>query len=888
MLNRRSLISLTVLAVLLALSLNGQAAEAAAPAPEEESSQDALYRSHAERYFYQRSLEFELEMTRLESFLVWLYQGIVAEVSRRQKENPQGALEALSPRELTLIEESIYTPPPDIEEAPLRIRYQAWEKLHFDEFRRKYAQARTFKDRLIKSATANQRQRMFQWDLRSAIFDFRDGYYDDVVLKFNELIDHYGYDDIADVVFYRGESFFVAQLTAQAESDYLFVLEHSDDLVFRQEAAKRLLAIAGAAGDLAAVRDMWSRYESEASPEVDEDYWPTGYMTARYFMSMQEWLEARQLFDQTPTSSERFAQARLLAGDCSLALLEIDDASSRYLDIAAKRIKGKGFSKEIRREAFLKLGYIDFLRGDFELSIARFNQVKGSDDLAERAAITIGWALFRLHSYNNVVEHCREFIDRYPQTQYLYEAHCLIGYCEELLGRSEGSIGSYNEVMSAVDSRQDFHDLNYERKAITESVSELWRIEPLLFLQGEKEMFDRYMELRSRLLALINGVNLAVCIKSNPVVEDLVNEQRELYRLFQEQTAIEEQVSASSDPGIADDYDGLYGEVMELASELNVALRYYMQQKSLIQREEEQQFTVRQCDSLRVKFDREWIGSDEALGSVRGLKLEAARSGDSEAMVDLSGVELALIDVQNQILRRRGRLEEIGIEGVVSNLEHWSWFAYQRHATEGLNFDHLYTRLDRLQELDNYIQQINNVLTERRSTEEVVAELPEEMVPVVEPGAAPYTAPPIPMWQPEVPPPEEIPPKEVPPEIEDGALKGEAEPVIPEEGGETLQPEPEEPTETPSVGAQGIAPDIKEEPPGPAAEEVIEPERPEPTPESPASEEETPSEEKPPVPPAEEPTQLPEEGVPPVQEEEPTQPDDDTRSGDQPDEPIEP
>ncbi len=717
-------------------------------AAEEKTSRDESFQAQTNLFLFQQSLEFQAEIVLHESFLIWLYEGITDEGKKRRREDLSGTLDALAPLNPATLDDSSYVLPTDLDEAPPRVRYQAWEKLQREKYIQKYIQARRIKDRLLRASTPEQRRRMFNTDLKSTLESYNNAKYHQAILRFNELIELYDFDELADIVFLRGESFFKVTMYDRAKNDYNYVVKHSDDIEIKRNALERLIAIAGNEGDIRTIRNSWIKYKEETGDKPDEAYWRTAELTARFLMTLQEWTEAQELFDQIHPKTPGYVIAKLLAADCALGMLDFFDAESRYLQIAEGKIKGKGLTKEIKWEAMLKLGYIDYLKGEYYDAYDKLSAGKYKGEMAEKANLIAAWSLFRVHDYGAVVSLCNEFLEEYPKSQYFYEVFCLLGYSQEVIGRGEEAKGEYEKVMTAVDERREYGDINYEKKNIARVIGELQRLEPSLFLEGHRELFDRYDKLRLKLRSIFERLKLTEGIMSSPVIREMLDEQKELYKLLDELTAIEEELFATQDARLLAKYDKTYAKLIDLATDLRSGFRYQMQQKSLVHREQEQLFQARFADSLQIRFRNEWQSSEETLKRVRALISEAEQADDKELLLELGEIELGLMNLQVSLMAVSKNLDAIEQADLNSNLDHWSWFAYQRHSTAGLAFDYLYMRENRLEELDQYISQINSIIAKCYPEEEVIAALPDTLVPDSGPGEDPYYAPSIPLWAP--------------------------------------------------------------------------------------------------------------------------------------------
>ncbi len=849
---------LSILIGTLALSINlllAQAASSPEPQTNEVDTLDFLYRAHSDFYFLRRDTEFKIEMMLRESCLSWFYQNLAQEASVRAYENPSATLEALTPPELTGFDETNYALEELPEDAPLRIRYIAYEKYIRNEFNHKYLQARLIKESLLNSATNEQRKRMFKRDVESAILAYRDESYRDALFRFDECINSYGYTDIADIVFYRAETQFALHFFDLAYNDYLFVIKNSTDTKMRNTALEKLIMLAGDKNNISAMMEFWSQYKEEFGTQNDK-YWDLTSSVGKFLFNNNKWQEAREIFLSIPQQSPKYAEAQLYAGNCSLALIELDDAEMRFkalLEMPKGKKDDSRIIESIKQNAQLRLGYINFMRGEYDLAFVNFNKIKGDDETAEHAELMCIWSLYKLNAYLQVQQLCNEFINAHPNSQYLYEVRCLLGFTQEMMGSPDRAIKDYRTVMDALDDRQDYHDYNYELKAISEALSELGLMEEIIFVKGEKELFPDYLALRRELISLTNKVKTSRAIKTTPLLKDIIKEQIALSELFAQQEPLEQQLYDAQNPKLYNQYRKIIDDLIDNGSELYAATMFYMKQKSVIQREQDVMFESLMIDSLRSSLDREWNSILEAINLTRATLSEC---DEPEILVNLAGLEIDFHSIQDRILKIRYDLTKLRQEQeyVKSNLDEWSDFAYQRYTFGGLNFDNLYAQQQRLDALDQYIQKTGQILRERIEKQESAEPLPAELATTTKPGDKPYYAPMVPLWgstpstevgeptpprddssikiqeEPSEPlQPQSEPTKEeiTPPESPIEPSETPAEPEI-EPGGEpTPEPElPETPTETeesPSTENEpSIEPPIEPEPPPSAGEQYLE------------------------------------------------------------------
>ncbi len=743
MLNRRSLSFLVALAVALSLTPRGSAATLS-PA-EQGSSDQKLYKAYSEFFFLKRNMDFALEMSLRESFLTWLFQGINVEVAVRSKDDPSGTLAAIDPPELKGLDEESYAFPDSLLDAPLRIRYLANEKYQRTEFNHKFLQARLIKDQLIRTATAEDKKRMFKYDLESTILAYNNNKYREVIMQSDELVDRYGFNQMGDLIFCRAESYLALQMYDQAQSDYQSVVETSDDSWYRLRSLGRLISLAGDKGATKQVLEYWQQYQIENGEKREETYWSTAELVSRYLMAGEEWKEAQALLDSIPADLSFSLTVKLRSADCSLALLELDDAEARYEEILAP-VKGKKLSDEETNDARLKLGYVEFLRGRFDVAFERFNSIQGVGDVAERGQLSAVWCLYRLSAYQQVIDRCNLFVKEYPQSQYFYEVRTLTGISEEMLGKGDSALQNYRVVMSALDDRQDFYDFNRELGAINSAVGRLQAIESQIFLGGERDLFPAYMKIRRELLGLVEGLKFARAIKATPFLKEVLKEQKALYETFENQSDLEDQIYDAQDAMMLEEYQKGIGKLTDIGSEISSGIKFYKAQQPLAQREQDKLYESQVSDTLKAKLEREWVATQKAIALTRQYLDRNMSTADPMTLIEITSIETGLVSLQDQILNVRSSLRKFGQDKVVTNIDIWSDFAYQRYTYGGLSFDYLYSKENRIEELDQYIRQVGTLLQEREAARRDTISLAADLIPASNPGEPPYFAPSVPLW----------------------------------------------------------------------------------------------------------------------------------------------
>lgn len=698
----------------------------------ESQNLDELYRLYSERFFFHRYLNLTQDYLARERFLAWLYKGVREEVSKRAEEDPASTLRLLDLPQVGLGREIEVPPIP--EDAPLRVQYQEYEKSVREEFNRKYLQARTLKDQLIITASPAALHRMFRNDLGAALLSYRDGDYPTALLQFDECINAYGFKNIADVLFYRGETLWALGLYYPASEDYRKVVEETDNRDIRKWALEKLLSYYGSNGNAEGVLDYWEVYQRDFGDSSSGEFLGLSERVASYLMAMERWGEARSILERLPRNRSGSDGVNIKLVDCSLAQLNLEDAEV----LLNQR-------RDNSPEALLRLGVLHYLKGDFDQAFIVLSQIKGDKGVKERSELLSIWSLYHLGLIPQALELSMRFLQEFPSSQYQYEVKVIVGYCNELLGKGTEADKEYYEVIRSIDDRQEYRDYNYEIKSLTETIAELDRLEELVFMGGYQELFPSYLELRKKLVALLSQVRLKRAIKTAPILKEIISERELIVNLLKEQGGLEEVLYQVQDPKLYDQYDRVVSRLLELQNDLERGIAYYQRQKSLLQREEDARFELLMKDSLNVWLEEEFQLTNAALELIQRLRREGAE--DLEVVAALGGQEVGIKGTQERIMALRRELERFGKERVESRLDEWAEIALRRHSFGNLPFD-TYTQMEeRDRALDGYIQTVSQILELRERGSQPEEVLPAELKPQWQEGKPmAYYAPMIPLW----------------------------------------------------------------------------------------------------------------------------------------------
>jgi hypothetical protein len=230
-----------------------------------------------------------------------------------------------------------------------------------------------------------------------------------------------------------------------------------------------------------------------------------------------------------------------------------------------------------------------------------------------------------------------------------------------------------------------------------------------------------------------------------------MEEQREILRVMKEQDQLEKDLVKDNAIDMYYEYEEAVLELMDISADLDLAIQYHLDNnKEVIQVEEQRILDAMHRDSMLVGLHTEWKYTDRVLKATRE-SLTDSKNINPNTLVELAGLEMNLLEVQDRMIDIRLDLgdEDIDALKTKSNLDTWSDFAYQRYTYGGLKFEILSGQRKQMNQVDEYIQQINQLIADKMYEVVDTSSFPPDLMPTSPEGVTAYYAPPVPLWNPQ-------------------------------------------------------------------------------------------------------------------------------------------
>lgn len=660
-----------------------------------EADLDSTFQRARESWLRDRLKDLTRDMILQENLLVFRLESILDE-ARRTGQLEDAALERL------LVE----NPPHVISEArelgddgALDERLDFWMARQQEILSEKLELTLEYRRRLISAAPEERRLAMFRSDLGKALQAYAESSYDLAAELFDELIELYPYSNVDDLLFYLGEARLADGAWDSAVKAYHELLRRYPASDYRSDAFRHLLYVRAMFGQHATAVAECKEFSEDLAGASGE----IAYLCGREHFLAEQFRAARRILDRVDKSDPAYIKARHLTGLAMILESQHEDAIivfEELLVLPRKRGFGKDPNALIRADARLKLGYLYFDAGRFAEAAEMFEQAAKGGDRPE-ALLGQAWSGMSLADHDRALSLSRELVEHYPSSPHRYEAMTLAGFAAEQMDEVPEARDWYGQVLDEAERNEELRELAGERRQVLQMLRQLVEMEPGVFAQDGSASFGQYLDLRRQARILMRRVKYSELQTANNGMQVFVEERQQIIELARQLRTLLDAQADASDAGTRQELASLHRETRQLMNKIRLAGFVEIQRQPLMIHERTLQSVNSMLDSLALSSTAEL----QHLSRVEA-QLDAEPVGGFEQVLYRDRLDQFGERVE-KLRSRAGRMKRRPIN---SNLGRWSELAFSRLAIGDIEFDELQRIEDRLEELDGYLERIDELL----------------------------------------------------------------------------------------------------------------------------------------------------------------------------------
>ncbi len=672
------------------------------------------FQEMTQKYYLDRSLDFVQEILLKEEVLAVLYKCTAKEVKARKKE---GLIPALLESPLWKVESApLNREEPSLQNAPLAQRYQVWVNYEDQEYSRRFELVMHLRSELIKNGSAAQNDRMFRRELEKALHFYGRAEWDLARLLFDRLLEDYNFHNLDDILYYQSQSCMQLQLLDCALDYCNRLITTCPDSKYRPQSYDLATSILQAYGSGREIRKLYASYLQEGSPGDPVLMGGVHVRAARAEVDLGHYQVAADILARVPQKSSYYLVSRYLLADCWAALEDWPHAVEALAAMAAMKQEKMPYERWrlLTDEARIKLAFIYYKWGDYDKAATYFDQVRSNSPFYDRVLLGHAWIAFQLDNYQETIAQSEELLKLYPTSTEIYEASSLAGYCYEQMGDKNAAYAHFLEVLEAGVGRSQLQSFLEERRRLSESMADLQALEEEVFSSQDEKLFSDYKRARNQLWICQQRLGLAELLQVNARMRSMVEERTALDSLLAAQAVLEKSLSLAENAGFISQFLNIEDRIYTCLGHLKAVGKEQLKSTPLYYKEAQVGYINTRTDSLANRLENEIVNLISSIQSVQNLKQAARDKADPTDCLQL-GLRL---DHLEAVLDKSylSKTETFSARRPVlkTRVDRWSDFSFNRYAMGGMDLEELDRKYERLQQVEDYINTLDELLDLRK------------------------------------------------------------------------------------------------------------------------------------------------------------------------------
>ena len=675
-----------------------------------ETREDTLssYDYYSRVYYQIESSEFSVNTIPLELYLTHILNGVTREAELRKTVNLKD-LQSLSPDE---INSTAYNEVESFKGNYYARKFDLWKQFQLTEVHLQLDKVLTIKKRLLQSASPSQKSRMFNFDLSAAIEAVSQGEFDFAVKLFTHLIEFYGYNNIDDLYYYRGESYYSTFQYALAYDGFAKVVSQYSSSQYYQKSLYRMLTLDFNRTNYQGVIENIGRfYKTDSEWTYRKDV--IDFIIGASYFQLNNFPEAVKFLQTIPASSSYSLKSRYLTAHCYY----IDEDYQLAADQLEKIVLDSDIHNPTAAEAALFIGDITLLQDNPESAWGYYNLIPHPTDIDQRlkdkfARALIGKAACRIlrGEYTQADSLADLILQQYVTSEQVFMANCLKARTAKINNDLDNATELYAEILDHSGKKIELASYLLEKLKLIFLKNQLLEQEELYLQTGDERILDLYWKLRNESEVLLRKLTLAEVIEIDPEFAGYIEEKINVLNMIEEYNRLAEVVVEKQDIDIMEKYAAVFDTISDVATMVHFSGQNKIDELPDYYRITKNEYNKKQLDSLYSSISLELSEVEESLevaaSAVAVVDDESAPLQRANILAAMEETRLWRNALDDKISANYGKLKALP----EYDISRWSHVAFHKTMVPGSDFDDLKAIQQRVKDIDDYLQALGYVV----------------------------------------------------------------------------------------------------------------------------------------------------------------------------------
>lgn len=559
--------------------------------------------------------------------------------------------------------------------------FQHWKAERITEYQVRFTKYIVIRDNLLKTASTNERLRMWEQEISSALLNYSNENFELAEMQFEQIYNGYKdyYSNLDGLLFFRSESNFANQYYDAARSGYLRIIQ---DYPSSQYVGKSYLRLMGISFTYGWHSDFFDNYKKakEIFTIDREDLNKVHYLAGYLSISQRDYPNAIGILENIKDNSKYYLAAQYLLGIVFTNLEKYGQAKTTFENIVnQKTYPWTDLNLAIiRNESLMKLGYLHYQRSEFDKAIYYFNLVSRGYENYDESLLGQAWASVKTGKYDDAINKVDVLCNNYLLSNYTYEAKALSAHCNRIQNRTPDALKELRYVSNAKNVLGKMNEYNDERKRILKQLDELEILEENILDQQNKKLYPMVVKTRDLINEALTSFRYRGSMSSR-VLDEYNDERKILIRQINEFETIikfaEEQGNKEMLANAVRQRSRLVDVLEKYQFENSVSGMSYFLDYPLAAKEGGVIYRRGIVNKLVGELIVEKQRVEKDLEVIAGLLLLSSEQSKMDAIIDLEILEEDLTDLNNQLNKFQVWVANHKVDEFNSDTEFWANFS---------------------------------------------------------------------------------------------------------------------------------------------------------------------------------------------------------------------
>ncbi|MBN2090400.1 tetratricopeptide repeat protein, partial [candidate division KSB1 bacterium] len=408
-----------------------------------------------------------------------------------------------------------------------------WRAKKTADFQIRLTKYRVLYNGLLKTAAAEEKNRMFEDALGDAMMNYSSRNFDLAEMQFRDILRNYGttFSQADGIYFYLGETYYARSFYDAAFEKFEELVNNFPQSKFQGQALWKLMLISYTYNlkdkffvFFDKVKDLSNALSAE---EQGNAYYLAGYLYA----TNGDFKKSRTYLEMIQENTPYYLPGQYLLGIVYINLENFTKAK-KILE-AVGNAQNYPWSDvnlaNLRNEAIIRLGFLHYHLGEYQKAVDVLGRVSQGYEGYDKSLMAQAWAELKTGKYEDTISKVNQLLSKHLTSNFTYEALVVSAHCKRILNRPEEAKADLDYISSAQTAMELSNQYYEERKRIMEQAKELERLESSVLERQDQALYEDVSKIRGAVQEALIGFNYQG-FASKQLLEDFTDERKKIVR----------------------------------------------------------------------------------------------------------------------------------------------------------------------------------------------------------------------------------------------------------------------------------------------------------------------------------------------------------------------